>query len=172
MSACGFLPGAEWAVRAERSLWPERPVRAERIGSVVSGQARCEPAERPLGSERTVWAERSLGSEWTVRAERVRDAGVPALRRTQRVGAGVPALPRTRGARRGGAPRRRALAGLRLLGYGGLVALVGDHDPDEDSGGGSADDGGGRGDNAMWSLHDRSHVEARGGRGELFVRSA
>jgi hypothetical protein len=141
-------------VAPERSVWPERSVAAE--GSV--------------GTERSVGAEGSVGAERVLPA---RPAGGPALWGIH--GAGRRALWALRRASRagsGGRPRRLALAGLRRLGRGGLVQPVGGCDAQEHSGGRSAHDGGRACGKAMSSLHDNSQVDAHGGPGELFVRTA
>jgi general stress protein YciG len=120
-----------------------------------------------VGAERTVGAERAIRPERSIRAERVR---------TMPVGrAGGRALPGGLRARRAGVgsrPRGPALAGLRLLGCGGLVEPVGGHDPEERSDADRTQEGGRRGGKAMSSVHDRSEVEADGGPGDLSDRTA
>jgi hypothetical protein len=72
----------------------------------------------------------------------------------------------------GGRARRRAVAGLRLLGRGGVVEPVGDGDAQQRSGARRAGDGGRGGGKAMSCTHGRSEIEAGGGRAGLVVRTA
>jgi hypothetical protein len=150
---------------AERPIGAERPVRAERsVGAERSGTAERDLPAEPAGgpAERSVRAERSVGAERSARAERsVRAERAPATKPVG--GAGVPVFPGCRGGSgAGGAsrPRRPALAGLRLLGRGGLGEPIGRREAQGRSGAGRSRESGRRDGKARSSVHDRSEVDA------------
>jgi hypothetical protein len=125
-SRFGGLSGSTSAPRAKRSAGAERAVRAEWT----------------VGAERALWPKRTVGTE------RVHELGVrgpPWGRAGGRTPPGSRGVIRARGASR---LRRAVLAGLRLLGYGGLVDPVSERDPEERSGAGRGCDDGRRGGNA------------------------